>query len=64
MGEVVCLVYQVELLVGFMGGFVLIVDMSGLVNNIQVPSGFGLQVVLVGYINVLGTSVLRISCVT
>ena len=71
MGEVGCLVGLVALLVGWvalivgcLGYFVLALDMSEVVNNIQVTSVFGFQLMLVGSIGVSGPCILHIFCVT
>ena len=60
-GKVGCLVSRVTLLVCFMVGSFLTVDMAGLVNNIRVTSGFGLQVILVGSLGVSGPCTFQLS---
>ena len=50
MDEVVCLVSLTELLVGYLGGSVLKVDLSGVVKKNRKNSGFGLKVTLEGYL--------------
>ena len=62
-GKVVCLVCWVELLVGFLGGSVLEVDLDGVVNKIQLTSGFVLQVVLAGSLGDSDACTLHIYCV-
>ena len=62
MGKVGCLVGQDSLLVGCLGGSVLTFDMSGLVNNIRVTSGFVIQVMLVGSLCVSVPFTLKIYC--
>ena len=59
-----CPVNMAVILVGFLGGSVLEVDLTGVVKKKSVTSGFGLQVILGGYLCVSGTCVLQISCVT
>ena len=47
-GKVGCLVYMVSLLVGFLGGSVLEVDIAGSVKKKRATSGFGLKKCLEG----------------
>ena len=58
LGKVGCLVNLVALLVGFIGGSVMKVDISGAVKNKSMTSGFGLKVMLGGSLFVSGHSVL------
>ena len=60
MGEVGCLLGSVALLLGFMGCSVLTDDMAEVVKKIRVSSGFGLQVMPVGYLGVSGLCALQI----
>ena len=64
MGKVGCLVGRAALLVGFLGGSVLKVDMAGVVKKIRASSGFGLQVMPVGSLGVSGPCILQLSFVT
>ena len=64
MGKVSCLVILAALFVGFIGGSVLKVDLVGAVINNGVTSGFGLKVMLLGYLSGLGPYTLKISCGT
>ena len=64
MGKVGCLVGQDSLLVGCLGGSVITFDMSGLMKNIRVTSGFCIQVILVGSLCVSVPFTLKISCRT
>ena len=52
MGKVECLLGQESLLVGYLGGSVLTVDMAGVVKKIRVTSVFGFQFMLVGSLGV------------
>ena len=58
-----CLVNLEALLVGFLGVSVLKVDIYGLVNKERAASGFGLQVMLGGYLFVSGPCTLQLYCV-
>ena len=53
-GKVGCLVYLVALLVGCLGGSVMKVDFSGVVNKKRTTSGFLLKVMLGGSLCVSG----------
>ena len=64
MRKVGCVLNLEALLVVFLGGSVLKVDIDGLVKKNGVTSGFGLQVMLGGYLCVSGTFILQISCGT
>ena len=61
MGKVVCIVGQVALLVGLLGGSFLTVDMARVVNKIWVTSVFWLQVMLVRYPGVSGPCTFHLS---
>ena len=50
MRNVGCIVNIVVLIVGFLGGSVLKVYLAGVVKKKNVTSGFGLQVMTVGYL--------------
>ena len=50
------------LLVGFLGGSVMKVDLAGVTKKTQVTSGFGLKVMLVRCLGVLGTCLLQLPC--
>ena len=63
MGKVECILGLAELLLGFLGGSVLTVDMDGVANKIWVTSGFRFEVMLVGSLSVSGTYILQLSCV-
>ena len=52
MGKFECLLGQESLLVGYLGGSVLTVDMDGVVKKIRVTSVFGSQFMLVGSLGV------------
>ena len=58
------LVNLAALLVGFLGGSVLEVDLDGVVKKKRATSGFGLQVMIGGSICVSGTFKLKLSCGT
>ena len=60
MRKFVCLVNMVALLVGFLGGSVLRIDISGVVNKKGATSGFRFQVILGGYLCVSGTCILQL----
>ena len=62
MGKVGCLVYIVALLVGFLGGSVLKVDLSGSVKKKRATSGFGLKLILRRSLCVSGPCTLQLSC--
>ena len=62
MGKVEYLVNMVALIVGCLGGSVMKVDLAVAVKKKRVTSGFGLQVMLGGYICVSGTCTLNLSC--
>ena len=62
MSKVGCLVNMADLLVGFLGGSVLKVDISGVVKKKRATSGFGLQVMLGEDIFVSGPCTLQLSC--
>ena len=64
MGNVGCLVYMAALLIGCLGGSVLKVDLSGLVNKIMSASSFGFQVMPVGSVFVSCVFTLQLSCGT
>ena len=59
-----CLVGQAELLVLYLGGPVLTVDMDGAMKKIRVTSGFRLQVMILRSLGVSGTCKLNIYCGT
>ena len=61
MGKVVCIVGQVALLVGLLGGSFLTVDMARVVNKIWVTSVFWLQVMLVRSLGVSGPCTFHLS---
>ena len=61
MGKVGCLVNLTTLLVGFLGGSVLKVDITGAVKKKRATSGFGLQVILGGSICVSGPFTLQLN---
>ena len=54
MGKVGCLINNAALILGFLGGSVLKVDISRVVKKKKATSGFGLQVMLGGYLFVSG----------
>ena len=62
MGKVGCLVGQESLLVSYIGGFVLTVDMAGVVKKTRLTSGFGFQVMLVGSLGVSVPFILQLYC--
>ena len=64
MGKVDCLVGWAALLVGFLGGSFLTVDMSRVMKKIRVSSAFGLQVTPDGYLGVSGSFTLQLSLIT
>ena len=64
MGKIRCLVCREALIVAFLGYSVLVVDTSRVLNNIQVTSRFGLQVIPLGSLGVSGPCILKLSCVT
>ena len=61
-GKVGCLVYLAALLVGCLGGSFLKIDISRVVKGERETSGFGLKVMLGGYIFVSGSCTFQISC--
>ena len=61
MGKVRCLIGRAALLVGFLGGSVLMVDMARVVKKIRASSVFGLQVMPVGSLGVSGPYILQLS---
>ena len=61
MGKVVCLVNMEALIVGCLVVSVPKVDFAGAVEKKRATSGFGLQVMLVGYICVSGPCTFHIS---
>ena len=64
MGKVGCLVYMVELLVGYLGASVLKIYLTGVVKKKRTTSGFGLEVMLGGSLCDSGPCTLQISCGT
>ena len=60
--KVVFLVYLAALLVDFLGGSVLKVDIAGTVKKKWVTSGFGLKVMIGWFLCVSGPCKLHISC--
>ena len=64
MGEIGFLADWSTLLLGCLGGSFMTVDIFGVVKKIRVTSGFGLQVMLVGFLGVSGTCILQLSCGT
>ena len=63
MVKVGCPVYMAELLVDFLGGSYMKVDLSGAVNKKVETSGFVLKVILGWSPCVLGSCILQIACV-
>ena len=57
-----CLVNMAALLVGFLGGSVMKVDLAVVVKKKRATSGFGLQVMLGGSLCVSGTCTLKLYC--
>ena len=57
-----CLVNMAALLVGFLGGSVMKVDLAGVVKKKRATSGFGLKVMLGGSLCVSGPCMMQISC--
>ena len=64
MGKVGFIKNRVSLLVGFLGGLVLKVDLAGAIMKKGATSGFGFQVMLGGYLCVSGPCTLKLYCVT
>ena len=64
MQKVGCIVNLVALLVGFLGGLVLKVDLSGVTNKNRATSGIGLQVIIGVSLCVSDPCTLNISCET
>ena len=58
------LVNVTDFLVGFLGGSILKVDLSGVVKKIRADSGFEFQVMIGGSLYVSGPCILQIYCVT
>ena len=59
--KVGCLVNMADLLVGFLGGSAPKADISGTVKKKRATSGFGLKVILRGYICVSGPCTFNLS---
>ena len=57
-----CLVNLAVILVGFLGGSVLKVDLAGVAKKKRVTSGFVFKVMLGGYLCVSGTCTLQLYC--
>ena len=64
LGGIVRLVGWEELLVGYLVGFVLKVDLDGAVKKILLSSGFGLYMILVGYLGISGPCTFQLYCGT
>ena len=64
MGKVVCLVYMVAFLVGFLGGSVMNVGIAWVVDKKRATTGFRFKVMLGGYLCVSGTWKLQLYCGT
>ena len=63
-GMVRCLVFMQALLVGFLGGSVLKLDIAEGLGEKGVTKGFGFKVMLQGYLCVSGPCILQLSCET
>ena len=63
-GKIGCILYLGALILGCLGGSVLKVDINGAVKKKWFTLGFGLKVMLGGYLCVLGTCTLQLSCGT
>ena len=63
-GNVGCIVYIAALLVGFLGGSVLKLDIAEVLGEKEVTKGFGFKVLLRGSLCVSGPCTLHIYCGT
>ena len=61
-GKIGCILYLGALILGFLGGSVLKVDLSGLAKKRRANSGFLLKVMIGGSLCVSGPCTLKISC--